>query len=98
MNHLPKSNIIYLSLIYVFPLFISNYLHPQDEKFTIKEPYQIVSKNDLKDIVGFVEKKIEPLISPLKKEKYDIVICVAPKDYFTFLPLSAMLYYLSTIL
>jgi tetratricopeptide (TPR) repeat protein len=68
MNHLPKSKKIYLSLIYVFPLFISTYLHPQDEKFTIKEPYQIVSKNDLKDIEykeGDSPEKLEEKISKI---------------------------------
>jgi tetratricopeptide (TPR) repeat protein len=67
MNHLSMINKIYISLIYVLPLFTSTYLHSQDEKFTIKEPFQIVSKNDLKEIEFKEEDSPEKLEEKISK-------------------------------
>lgn len=50
MNHLSKKIKILNFIFYVFFFLITSFLHSQDEKFSLKEPYQIVSKNDLKEI------------------------------------------------
>ncbi len=37
-------------LLLIVPIFLNLSLPAQDDKFTLKEPYQLISKNDLKEI------------------------------------------------
>ena len=79
MIHLPKNKKIYLSIVYVLPLFLATYLYSQDEKFTIKEPYQIVSKSDLKEIEFREEDSPEKL-----EEKISKIILLIDSYYSQF--------------